>query len=268
MTALASGRSTPQFSTDPAGPGDIGYPMAASATIFFGGMVALDSAGNAVAASASTAVRVVGTAVRCDGAVPSDRVVNTAVAGAKKITVRRGCFKFISDGTITAAGGDILAQCYAVDDVTVGDNSGTNGRPLAGLVLAIDDATSNSGAGIWVLLGPCVSADSVNFLDNSHAAKGADLTDAPATITAAQGYWRVLPAATLSATRAFTLSTTGAKAGDQFTITRLDASANTVTVVNGGAGAGTLLTMPVSKVNYGLFQFDGTNWALRACGVQ
>jgi hypothetical protein len=111
-------------------------------------------------------------------------------------------------------------------------------------------------------------ADIVLLEDNSRAVKGADLTDAPATITVAQGKWRVMPAATLSVTRAFTLSTTGAVAGDQITITRLDLGAFTMTVVNGGAGAGTLATLPVSKVNYVVCQFDGTNWALRQIGTQ
>lgn len=111
-------------------------------------------------------------------------------------------------------------------------------------------------------------ADIVLLEDNDRGTKGADLTDAPATITVAQGKWRVLPAATLSATRAFTLSTTGAVAGDQITITRLDATANTITVVNGGAGAGTLATLPVSTTGFVKCQFDGTNWALREIGKQ
>lgn len=96
-------------------------------------------------------------------------------------------------------------------------------------------------------------------------AAGAALTDAPATITVAQGYWRTMPAATLSVTRAIALSTSGAVAGDVITITRIDVGAYTMTVVNGGAGAGTLQTFPVSKVGFGDYQFDGTNWALKRC---
>lgn len=103
---------------------------------------------------------------------------------------------------------------------------------------------------------------------NTSEEKGSNLTDASVSITVAQGKWRALPASTLTTGRTITLSTTGAALNDQITITRLDATANTLAVVNGGAGAGTLLTMPVSKVNFGVFQFDGTNWALRACGTQ
>lgn len=101
-----------------------------------------------------------------------------------------------------------------------------------------------------------------------HETKGADLTDASPTITLAQGKWRVMPAATMSAGRTITLDPAGCVAGDQLEVTRLDASANTLAFINGGPGAGTLLTMPVSKVNFAKFQFDGTNWALKECGTQ
>lgn len=93
------------------------------------------------------------------------------------------------------------------------------------------------------------------------------LADSTETITIAQGPWRVASAA-LTANRTKTLSPTGATAGDQITITRTEgAAAFTLAVVNGGPGAGTLFTMPASKVNYAKFQFDGANWALREMGT-
>ena len=67
-------------------------------------------------------------------------------------------------------------------------------------------------------------------------AKGSDLTNADVTITVAQGKWRKLPATTLSAGHTVTLSTTGAVAGDQIEITRLDVTANTYAVIDGGTG--------------------------------
>ena len=95
---------------------------------------------------------------------------------------------------------------------------------------------------------------------------GADLTDASATLTVDGKLLRYLPAATLSANRTLTLSTTGAVAGLIWTIVRLDVGAWTVAFVNGGVGAGTLATMPVSKQATCDFVFDGTNWRLlRAC---
>lgn len=99
------------------------------------------------------------------------------------------------------------------------------------------------------------------------AAKGTDLTNADATIQISAGRWRVLPAATLSANRVLTLGTTGAVAGDTFEITRLDTTAFTYAIANGGGGGGTLITFPVSKTACARCRYDGTNWALRLFGI-
>ncbi len=98
--------------------------------------------------------------------------------------------------------------------------------------------------------------------------KGANLTDAAATIQWSDGLRRVLPAATLTAARVLTLGiAAGADgrlpyAGSRLEITRLDATANTYAVANGGPGAGTLKTFPVSATGGGCFEFDGTNWEM------
>jgi hypothetical protein len=93
-------------------------------------------------------------------------------------------------------------------------------------------------------------------------AMGAALTDANATIQIGDGGRRVLPDATLTDNRTVTLGTTSAVAGDIIELVRLDTEAFTLAVVNGGPGAGTLLTYAVSAALYGCFKFDGTNWAL------
>lgn len=111
------------------------------------------------------------------------------------------------------------------------------------------------------------AADVNGILGRQNAAKGADLTDAAATIVIGGGTWRVLPASTLSANRVLTLGTTGAVAGDKIEVTRLDTGAYTYAVANGGVGAGTLVTLAASKVASATFQFDGTNWALRTVGT-
>lgn len=98
-----------------------------------------------------------------------------------------------------------------------------------------------------------------------HAPAGADLADGDATITVAQGEWRKMP--TVTAARNITLSTSGAVAGDQITISRASTAAFAVAVINGGAGAGTLISLVASKASFAKFQFDGTNWALREFGV-
>lgn len=95
---------------------------------------------------------------------------------------------------------------------------------------------------------------------------GEDLTDASVTIDIADGEWRTLPAATLSANRALTLSTTNAEEGDVFELTRLDVGAYTYTITNGGAGGGSVFVLPVSTRFSCKAYFDGTNWIPRAAG--
>lgn len=89
---------------------------------------------------------------------------------------------------------------------------------------------------------------------------GTALADADASIAVADGRKRTIPAATLSASRTITLATTNALAGDIIEITRLDTTANTVAIVNGGPGAGTIATMPVSARSFIACRFDGANW--------
>jgi hypothetical protein len=115
-----------------------------------------------------------------------------------------------------------------------------------------------------------MSAADKKFLDNTHAAKGANLTDADVTIDISQGSWRVMPASTLNASnRTVTLSpSTGTPlAGDQITITRLDLTAKTLSVVDGGPGTPTLIVMPNSTAAWILCQFDGTNWFAKQWGI-
>jgi len=106
------------------------------------------------------------------------------------------------------------------------------------------------------------------FQDRQHSATVA-LTDAPTTLDVATGTWYTMPAATLGADRAMTLSPTVGTplAGDQITITRLDAGAHAMTIVDGGPGTPTLMTMPNSKTACAVCQFDGANWKLRTAAV-
>lgn len=118
----------------------------------------------------------------------------------------------------------------------------------------------------WTTLEPSGGTDGAWLLVGTKD-KGADLTDASVTITVGQGAWRRLPAATLSSNRTVTLGTTNAREGYVLELTRLDVGAYTLAVVNGGSGAGTLLTMPVSSRYWARFYFDGTDWLLRAGGA-
>jgi len=98
--------------------------------------------------------------------------------------------------------------------------------------------------------------------------KGDDLTNADETLTVAGNFFRMLPATTtLTASRTKTLSTTNAAAGDIIHITRLGLGAFTMLIVNGGAGAGTLFTLPSGAAWWAKAYFDGTNWLAHSAGA-
>jgi hypothetical protein len=109
-------------------------------------------------------------------------------------------------------------------------------------------------------------------LDFSHERfpKGPNLGDTSPTLQWSDGLRRVLPAATLSANRTITLGVAAGAdgrlptAGVRWEFTRLDAGAFTLAFVNGGPGAGTLRTLPVSAVGSFVAEFDGTNWEMVA----
>jgi hypothetical protein len=91
---------------------------------------------------------------------------------------------------------------------------------------------------------------------------GANLTDANTNLAVADGNARIVPAATLTANRSDTLQTTGATTGESVTVYRLGTEAFTLAILNGGAGAGTKYTFPVSVARAAEFTYDGTNWQL------
>ncbi len=268
MSALGTGRKTDQMGIA-VEPTEMTFGMAASTTIYIGSMVAINASGYAVPASADASLKIVGCATGPTAGLPGASVVSTSVAGATNINVRRGVFFFensASTDAITIA--HVGRLCYVVDDQTVALTSGGGVRPVAGTIMGVSTSTdlqiAPTGAGVFVQLG--VMSGLAQAVAGSIQGKGADLTDAAATITLAQGTWRVLPAATLGAARILTLSNTGAYAGAQLTITRLDATANTYTIEQ--AGGTDLVVMPVSKVNFADFQHDGTDWQLKRCGTQ
>lgn len=238
-------------------------PVAATTKIEAGKMVGIDSSGNAGHLSATFSI--------VQGVAEKVADNTTGAAGDIQVIVRRGTFALAQTGT-TIDKSKVGQLVYGTDPVTVTLTASSN--PFAGFVDAVANGVvyyaigvgqPGLGAASQSVAGFMSVADKT-FEDGLHAAKGADLTDASPTITLSQGTWRVLPAATLSTGRTVTLGTSGASAGDQITITRLDVTANTYAVVNGGGGAGTLVTFPVSKIGFARCQYDGTNWALREVG--
>jgi hypothetical protein len=129
------------------------YPVEANTNIYLGGMVALNAAGNAVPASATTtvanALRVVGRADYVKNGIPGQNAINNpGAAGAISITARKGVFLYATDGSVGAA--QLGLNCFALDDNTVtaldrASGAGVQQYAAAGQVVAIDPSGQ-----VWV----------------------------------------------------------------------------------------------------------------------
>lgn len=134
MTALAADRTTPKRLGH-----QLNLPVAASAVIYAGALVCLNSSGFAVKGITSTTLKAAG--------VARARVDNTGGAdGALRLEVdRQGLHQFANSASgdaITLA--DVGSSVYIVDDQTVAKTSGSSTRSLAGKVADVD------AAGVWI----------------------------------------------------------------------------------------------------------------------
>jgi hypothetical protein len=104
--------------------------------------------------------------------------------------------------------------------------------------------------------------------------RGADLTNANATIYLSGKPIRYLPASTLTAKRELTIGTnydSDSDAavcldGDRMTIVRLDAGAYTYTIYDEALAPTTIITLPNSEQWFVDLRFDGSNWVLLRAG--
>ena len=150
MAALTNARNTPEMA-------DGGrmrvYPVEANTNVYLGGIVALNAAGNAVPASATTtvanALKVVGRAEYVKNGIPGQNAINNpGAAGAIAITARKGVFLYATDGSVGAA--QLGLNCFALDDNTVTALDRATGAAVqqyaaAGQVVAIDPSGQ-----VWV----------------------------------------------------------------------------------------------------------------------
>jgi hypothetical protein len=125
--------------------GDIvAIPVEANTQIFAGGLVARNAAGNAVPAQDAAGLKVVG---RCEEQVANISAdwnqYQYGAAGAVRVQVRRGVFRYdnAADDPVTAS--DIGALGYAEDDHTI-SRSGGNNKVIAGRIIDIDSS------GVWI----------------------------------------------------------------------------------------------------------------------
>lgn len=127
--ALTAARNTVKADSLPL-PSRGSAPLAATTTVFEGGMVCLDTSGRMVPASATAGLSAV------VGRASDDYDNDPGAAGAITGEYVPGAFWWDNSGTsVTVA--DIGSLCYAVDDEAVHRNQ-SGSRPIAGVILDVD----------------------------------------------------------------------------------------------------------------------------------
>jgi hypothetical protein len=110
----------------------VSLPVAASADIYAGALVALDANGNATPGATATGLLGMGRAeARADN--------SSGQAGDISVEVRKGVFRFDnSTGADEITSAEISSDCYIVDDATVAKTDGSGTRSVAGTVFDVD----------------------------------------------------------------------------------------------------------------------------------
>lgn len=134
MTALVAERDTQRRNGD-----QCAYPVAAATKIWAGSIVCMSTAAPyATKGITATTLRAVGLAEET-----ADNT--TGAAGAILVKVRHtGWYRFTNFATDLIALIDVGADCYIVDDQTVGKTNGGATRSIAGVVRDVD------AAGVWI----------------------------------------------------------------------------------------------------------------------
>lgn len=144
MTALAAARDTAESAVvETISP--LYFPIAAATTIWAGSLVATDASGNAVPASASTALKCWG---RAEKTVANTVAAGYGSAGQLSIEVKPGVFCFANGSgadAITAAHVGMI--CYASDDQTVNLTDGAGLRPAVGKIYGLQGTQVKVGVG-------------------------------------------------------------------------------------------------------------------------
>lgn len=124
MTAMSQARSVVESKAE-----FTSGPVKAATTIFQGALVVNDGG---VLGPGRTALNLVAIGVA------EQTVVNPGAAGEKRITPRRGTFKFANLGADAITEADLGKDAYIVDDQTVAKTSGANTRSVAGKIIQVD----------------------------------------------------------------------------------------------------------------------------------
>lgn len=201
-------------------------------------------------------------------------------AGNKTVAAWLQCF---GAGTVVAVceGGQVFTRHASGGEIYKGSFTALtsttcqyvvmgNGAAPPPVVTGSQSATASAAGAVALSVAPAVASNPIAVGTNDGRldyTPGTALTDtATTTVQRAAIKTSFLLAGTMSQGETVTLGTTNAVDGDYIKIIRTSTSAQTCTVVNGGAGAGTLHVQLASKVNFTEARFNGTNWLLSACG--
>lgn len=138
----------------------IPIPVAAATSIFYGGLVGVDKAGNAVpgqifGVDPLDEISIVGICGGVRNGKPGQDAINqtsayipgtTKAAGAAaaiEVEVWEGAFSFAFTGTVDKT--TVGALVYAIDDQTVNASDGGSARPVVGRCVGLDGTTR-----VWV----------------------------------------------------------------------------------------------------------------------
>jgi hypothetical protein len=178
------------------------------------------------------------TAVGCQFA----ESINFGSAVTAKFT---GC-QFTGSPVIT--GGNATTSTVLMDGPSWKSFQENGGTVATGIAMVIGGYSGGAVAG--------------QVLTNANVSVGLNGTGATAGFTGG-GNWYSLNAATLTGAHTVTLLTgAGELPGDTILITRVDDTANTYTVINGGVGGGNIAVLPANVKGSCLASFNGVNWVL------
>lgn len=228
----------------------IDLPVKAGTQIYQGALVAWNGAG-LVPGSSAGAGDAVGVAEHDALGGASDGLTRLSVWTDHSFTFNNGANAF-SDAT------PVGSLAYMEDDHTCGTGgTGGSGEGVAGLFMGM-----NPDGTVRIYIFPNI-ANSLQWI----YVNGTAIPNAATATVQSLGRLTRYNIAALGQNIAVTVGTTGAVTGNRVKITRTDTSAFTVAVVNGGAGAGTVATLDVSKMGFCEVYFDGTNWKLDGVGI-
>jgi len=133
-----------------------GAGCAASLTFFTGSLLMYNAAGFLTNVAAST-LKPGGILGPQSAKVPATSYTSTAVAGETVLEIMPVTAKLDNDQADALTIADIDGPCYFTDDHTVCKTA--TGKSFVGRVVGIDDATSPTGAGVWVAIGQVAIGD-------------------------------------------------------------------------------------------------------------